>query len=157
MQKIRQETKRETVRSGSARERIKEQEKEKQIEKERERENKNRRKEEREIYIYVYIYAVVFDNGVFFWPNAFENALGHAFENGVRSVRGREIPIFTVFRELRERSSYCNSPRKYATSSRGNMLKMKHLPRKFRTVTCGPACLQFGPPPKKNGDGLKPL
>ena len=51
---------------------------------------------ERDIYIYLSIM------GCFFSPNAFENAPGHAFENGVRSVRGREIPIFIVFRGYRQ-------------------------------------------------------
>ena len=69
--------------------------------------------------------------GCFFSPNAFENAPGHAFENGVRSVRGREIPISTVFRGFQKGTSYRNRPLKYATSSRGNMLKMRHLPRKI--------------------------
>ena len=68
--------------------------------------------------------------GCFFAPNVFENAPGYAFENGVHSVRGREIPIFTVFRGFRKGSSYRNRPLKYATSSRGNMLNMRHLPRK---------------------------
>ena len=36
--------------------------------------------------------------GCFFSPNAFDNAPGHAFKNGARRVRGREIPIFVVFR-----------------------------------------------------------
>ena len=43
--------------------------------------------------------------GCFVFANAFENAPGYAFENGVRSVRGREIPIFIVSRGFRERSS----------------------------------------------------
>ena len=40
------------------------------------------------IYIYIYMHAVVLENVYF--PDAFENAPGHAFENGVRSVRWRE-------------------------------------------------------------------
>ena len=54
------------------------------------------------IYIYMLLYSIM---GCFFSPNAFENAPGYAFENGVRSVRGREIPIFTVFRGFRKGSS----------------------------------------------------
>ena len=37
-------------------------------------------------------------------------------------------PYFTVFRGFLERSSYCKSPDKYAVSSRGNTLTMRHLP-----------------------------
>ena len=91
------------------------------------------------IYIYIYIYMLLCSIlGCFFSPNAFENAPGYAFENGVRSVRGREIPVFTVFRGFRKGSSYRNRPFKYATSSRGNMLNMRHLPRKTRTMTPRP-------------------
>ena len=43
--------------------------------------------------------------GCFFFANAFENAPGYAFENGVRNVWGTEIPIFIVSRGFHERSS----------------------------------------------------
>ena len=44
------------------------------------------------IYIYMYMRCRVRKWGVSF-PYAFENAPGHAFENGVRSVRWRETPF----------------------------------------------------------------
>ena len=77
-------------------------------ERRREREERRRERErerERDIYIYIYIMLLCSIMGCFFSPNAFENAPGHAFENGVRSVRGREIPIFTMFRGYRQGSS----------------------------------------------------
>ena len=79
------------------------------------------------IYTYIYAFSYVRKWGVFF-SDAFEHVPGHAFENGVRNARWRELPIFTVFRGFLKRNSYCKSPDKYAASSQGNMLTMRHLP-----------------------------
>ena len=60
------------------------------------------------MYIYILLGSIM---GCFFWPNAFENAPTHAFENGVRNVNKREIPIFTMFRGFRDRNIYYNHSR----------------------------------------------
>ena len=69
----------------------------------------------------------MFDFGVFFCPDAFENAPGYAWKWGAQRPIERKTPIVTMFRGSSERSSYCKRCEKYATSSWGNMLTMRHL------------------------------
>ena len=77
--------------------------------------------------MYIYIFFVVFENGVFFPPMRSRRLPVMRSKMGCAASDGGK-PLFYRVRGFPERSSYCKSCEKYAASSWGNMLTMRHLP-----------------------------
>ena len=88
------------------------------------------------IYIYILLCSIM---GCFFWPNAFENAPGYAFENGVRSVRGRKSLFLQCFVGSRRAAVTATGPRNTRRRLGATCCKGGFWGGRFRILTCGRA------------------